>query len=109
VTTLTDIYPVANVAHGVGLLLGVFVGLAIYHRAWWIALVAVCAISVTAAKLSTYLHFDPERAAHALAYAGQQALEAGKTDEAVRLFREAAALDPKWRANLDDAISKSGH
>jgi membrane associated rhomboid family serine protease len=109
IMTVTGIYPVANVAHGVGLLLGVCIGLATYRPAWSGAIVATCALSIAAATVGRpYVNLDRARSAHILAYAGQQALDAGNTEEAIRLFRKAVQLDPKYNDNLDYALLKAG-
>jgi hypothetical protein len=68
----------------------------------------VCALSMAAATVGRrYVNLDREHQGHVIAYAGQQALDAGDTDEAIRLFTKASQLDPKYRENLAYILSNS--
>jgi membrane associated rhomboid family serine protease len=108
ITTVTGVFPVANIAHGVGLLLGVLLGLAASQPAWWGVLVAVSALSLAAASVwRPKINFDREQAGHIIAYRGQQALDAGDTATAIRLFERAVRYDPKYEQNLAFARYKA--
>ncbi len=97
----SDILPVANIAHGAGAGLGVLLGLAWRARRrlrlFWSAafgLALAASLALASPPLRPLVSFSPRYAAE-LAIRGYKAYEAGREDEAIRLLRQAARIDPR--------------
>lgn len=99
-TTITGAWAVANVAHGVGALLGVLVGVAAasftmsrrFLATFGIAMVmALSWGGATSQRPRVNLAHD----AHGSFQLGYQAIQGGRFDEAVRQYKLAVATDPK--------------
>ena len=97
--TLTKIFPVANIAHGVGAVLGILVGLAITqkeNRAPLIAgTAAIVLFGLWAATLGRPRVNLSGEGGRDEALWGYEALAANKNREAVRWFRDAVTYQPK--------------
>lgn len=105
--TVTNVQPIANVAHGVGGVLGVLMGQALGRKGvdrlgWLAGVCALTGLSVAGAgplrehvNLTENLGLDAERRGQEAAYEGYQAMEAGRVDEAVKQYERAVALRPE--------------
>ncbi len=115
--TVSKTMPVANVAHGVGCLLGVLLGwtisarqrLAKFQRGAVLAGVFLfCMAGGTVAR--PYVNLSSDYAAQ-LAYQGYVALERGDSRQAVDLYERAVAKNPnvfEWWNNLGIAYRQTG-
>lgn len=117
VLTLAKVMPVANVAHGVGALLGYMIAWAMSARTrslrlrWWAALIGVLALFTAASWWGEpYINLSPRREAE-LSYYGYEALREKRFEEAVHLLRRAARINSRepttWR-NLGVAYHHLG-
>ncbi len=98
--TALKVKAIANVAHGMGALLGVCIGFAVAARSTARrALAAFGVLALTAASIAGASTFrtrvNLERNGHPAGALGYEAIQAGRFPEAVALYREAVALDPK--------------
>lgn len=117
VLTVTDVWKVANVAHGAGFVLGALLGWTIAARgvprrlgrgAVLAAAFLLCMVGATAAR--PYVNFTAE-AGHEFAYRGYVALENGDNRQAAALYERAVAIDPSqfgWWNNLAIAYRNLG-
>ncbi|MEP7126685.1 MAG: rhomboid family intramembrane serine protease [Byssovorax sp.] len=116
--TVAKVQPVANVAHGVGALLGVLVGVvlvekrAAFRALAGLGLVATVAGSAAGAtRLRPRINLSPA-AASQIAQEGNDAIEAGRLDEAIARYHQAIAMSPRdarfW-FNLGIAQARAGH
>jgi membrane associated rhomboid family serine protease len=110
VLTVTDVLPVANVAHGMGLVLGLAVGRAIAgRRVYWIAAVALAGVSIAfAGPLRPYVNLSRDRAAATAAYAAQLAADSNKPALAAAVFRDAVALGGPYAGNVGQLEEDAG-
>jgi membrane associated rhomboid family serine protease len=110
VLTVTDVLPVGNVAHGMGLVLGLAVGRAIGgRRRYWIVAVALAAIAIPCAgPLRPYVNMSRDRAARTAAYAAQLAADSGKPALAAAVFRDATALGGPYTGNIGQLEEDAG-
>lgn len=100
--TLTDVLPVANVAHATGAIAGALLGMCVAaekrrRSAWVVGLVSVSLCAYGAAlvpSLLVRLGVHPYMSASSAALLGHSALIEGRFVEAVPLLEEAAAEDP---------------
>ena len=123
VTTAMSIWPVANVAHGIGWLLGLLVGVALTgglrlgNPRTWIRAVAIVGIVLVmaaslagATKLRSRVNFSKNAGAdHALL--ASQAFDDGHYDIAIDRYRAAIAISPNIAStwyNLGVAYSRKG-
>lgn len=99
VTTVTNILPVANLAHAGGLILGVLVGVAIARperRAVYLGVTALAfGLMVWAATAGRPTVNLSGSGGYAEATLGVQALSQGRNQEAVRWFQDATRYQPK--------------
>jgi len=116
VATLTNIMPVANIAHGSGAVLGILMGLMIAlpdHRAPAAAgLGAVLLLGLWGATLGRPRVNLSGTAGYEEGKWGYDALLANKNQEAVRWFRDAVAYQPKattYRYDLAIAYQRLGN
>ena len=116
ILTITDVWRIANIAHGVGALLGVMVGVAATARprvkpfAWAATVATVLSCIVAAIFLRPYVNFsrvaamDEERMGYA-------ALTGDRNTEAVRWLKDATRMNPHeartWY-NLAIAYDRTG-
>jgi tetratricopeptide (TPR) repeat protein len=99
--TASGIYPVGNIAHAAGFVLGVVIGLVVAPGSLPVRalagglLAALLAGGLAAAALwRPQVNLDPENAALDDAYFGSEALGDKRYDDAARLLRRSLALDP---------------
>lgn len=99
--TMSGIYPVGNIAHAAGFLLGVVIGFAIAPGSLAVrglaggVLALLLAGSIAAAALwRPRVNLDPTNAALDDAYFGSIALENKRYADAARMLRRSLALDP---------------
>lgn len=100
VATVTKVWAVANVAHGVGALLGFLVGAAAASYTLgrrFLASAAIAAVLATSwiGATSQRPRVNLAHDAHGSFQLGYQAIQGGRFDEAVRHYRVAVATDPK--------------
>ncbi|HZS28083.1 MAG TPA: rhomboid family intramembrane serine protease [Candidatus Angelobacter sp.] len=115
-TTVTNIMPVGNIAHGVGCALGILTGCAITlpeHRTRIaVSITAVLAFGLWAATLGRPLVNMSGTAGYKEGKWGYDALMANHNQEAVRWLRDAARYQPKENAywyNLGIAYERLGN
>lgn len=103
VATVTKMWAVANVAHGVGALLGALVGVAIAPRQQGFRVAALASIGAVlafswagATTLRPRVNLSHDM--HGSFQLGYQALQGGKFEEAIAHYRLAVATDPKSAA-----------
>jgi membrane associated rhomboid family serine protease len=116
VTTLTNIMPVANIAHGTGAVLGILAGLAIclpdYRGLSTAGLGVVLFLGLWGATLGRPKINLSGTGGYEEAKWGYDALLANKNQEAVRWYRDAVAYQPKtagyWN-NLGIACQRIGN
>jgi membrane associated rhomboid family serine protease/Tfp pilus assembly protein PilF len=113
--TVTNLSPIGNVAHGVGALLGVLLGVALAARTLKDRLLASFAVpfilalawlGATVARPRVNFAHD----AHGSFQLGLTAIQTGRFDDAIRHYRVAVATDPKNSAawyNLGIAYESS--
>jgi Flp pilus assembly protein TadD len=116
VATYTKVWAVANVAHGVGALLGGLVGFAMSARATLRRVLAAAGVLVLLAAsyagatvLRPRVNFSHDD--FASFQLGYQALQEGRVDEAIRDYTDAVAIrsdDSKAWHNLGIAFEKAG-
>ncbi len=114
-TTITNIMPVGNVAHGAGAVLGALLGTAIVARplgrklAGFSLTVLIAASLIGATIARRYVNLS--RSGYEQGLAGYEALKANRYDEAVQELLQAIRLNPKeityWQ-NLGIAFSHLG-
>jgi membrane associated rhomboid family serine protease len=116
VTTVTNIMPVANIAHGMGCVLGMLLGWAISARSQLLrirnsavlaAVFLLCIAGGTVARPYVNLSRDP----FSLADLGYTALSIGDSNRAIVLYRKAVTLKPsvpEWWHNLGVAYHRAG-
>jgi membrane associated rhomboid family serine protease len=117
-TTVTKVQPVANVAHGVGALLGVLVGVILTEkRAAQRALAGLGLASVVAfagvgaTKLRPLINLS-KSAGSIVAAEGNRAITAERYEEALIDYQDAVAMSPReasFRFNLGVAHERLGH
>jgi membrane associated rhomboid family serine protease len=114
VTTVTNVMPIANIAHGIGLVAGVIIGRAIgVNRSYWAALgLLTLAVAAGASRYRPVVNLGRHKAAEHEAYAADRASDAHKPALAAAVYRAAFALDPAlpyWvnLANLDEQLGDS--
>lgn len=98
VTTITDLFPVANVAHAAGAVLGALVGAAIVLRQRGIVVVAIVlflSLGLWGATLGRPIVNVWGKAGAEEAYWGYTALVANHNQEALRWLRDATKYQPK--------------
>lgn len=99
VTTLTNVMPVANIAHGTGAVLGILTALAITlsdRRAPIAAgISAILVFGIWGSTLGRPIFNLSGKAGHEEAKWGYDALVAHRNQEAVRWFRDAVTYQPK--------------
>ena len=117
VLTVTDVWHVANTAHGAGFVLGALLGWTIaarnrfrrvLHAAALGAVFLLCILGGTVGR--PYLNLTKELGPQ-LAYMGYKALENDNADRAVDLYQKAIAIDPNqydWWFNLGVAYQHLG-
>lgn len=100
IATATNMWAVANVAHGMGALLGLLIAAAIAAPRLPIRILA--ALSVPALLSASWLGGGPLRPrvnlshdAHGSFELGLRALEAGRWDDGIRHYEDAVKMDPK--------------
>ncbi len=98
-TTYMGVMAVANVAHGVGAILGVLVGVAMTAPAWprralaTAAIPALLAASLAGATtLRTRVNLTPDKSENQSFQLGYEAIQEGRFDDAIRFFRDALAM-----------------
>jgi membrane associated rhomboid family serine protease len=113
--TLTNTYPVANVAHGAGAILGILTGYALTlpaHRQRFGVLIAVILLfGVWGATLGRPIVNLSGKVGYDEGKWGYDALIAGRNEQAVRWFRDAVKFRPKeptYWFNLGIAYQRSG-
>jgi membrane associated rhomboid family serine protease len=98
-TTVTRIFPVANVAHGAGAILGVLVGYALclpnHRKLAFAGVTAVVLFGLWGATLGRPLVNFSGKAGYEEGKWGYDALVAGQNEQAIRWLRDAARLQPK--------------
>lgn len=99
VATASRVWEVANVAHGVGALLGLLVGLAIAARRLSVRLLAGLGVPIVLAAswlgASTFRsRVNLAHDAHGSFALGLTALQAGRWEEGVRHYEDAVKMDP---------------
>ena len=117
VLTATDVWHIANVAHGYGLLLGAFWGRAVSGRDWPRRLafgggmIALMVLAVLAAALwRPVINLSPNAGQDA-AYLGYVAIEKGDYKTGAELYAEALKLNdkkPGWWRNYAISLVKTG-
>ena len=110
-TTMLNIFPVANLAHGMGLAFGVTVGLALARsRWWWLAATAVMVVTALSVTLwRSTLNLEPVRSAEELAYRASEA-SATRPQRSLRLLRAAIDMNDlaSYHAQLGDLFQQMG-
>lgn len=98
VTTMTNILPVANVAHAAGAGMGALIGLTIASRHRTRTLLAVACAAVVAASIivppMVFRFVNKSHAAYDLAYRGYEASVRQDHAKAAALLEQSVALDP---------------
>jgi membrane associated rhomboid family serine protease len=117
ITTITNWFPVANVAHGAGCALGALLGWTISVRqfsrrlqrvAITAAVFILCIVGGTVAR--PYVNLT-DSVGHDLANRGYEALKKGDNSQAAKLYEQAVAIDPNvfgWWNNLGIAYRDLG-
>lgn len=107
VLTVTNIEPIANVAHGVGWLLGALVGQGLASSGTqrlvrWLGAAAISGASIAGAgplrervNLADIVGLQGEQRAHEAARAAYEAMEASRLDEAIAGYERAVELRPE--------------
>ena len=116
VLTASGYAPVANIAHGVGALLGVMLGLVVAsraarRRALAAALAATMAVLLVLATVARPYVNVSALANQEIAYAGYQHLMAGENTTAARLYRQAVIMNggaPVYWQNYGIALERLG-
>ena len=99
--TVTKVQPVANVAHGVGALLGVLVGVVLVEkRAVLRALGGLGLVAVVAGTAAGATTLRPRinlssTAGHAIAHDAYVAIEEGRLEQGIALYKQAIAMSPR--------------
>jgi membrane associated rhomboid family serine protease len=98
-TTLTGIFPVANVAHGAGVVIGAVIGFSIAaqgsRRVQWAMLSIFLFATSIALPIFALRTINPRSAAISTAIHGWTAMQSGDYTKAESLLRESAMLDPR--------------
>lgn len=114
VLTVTDLMPIANIAHGVGAVLGAIVGVAVARPRWRIAMSALAGVLLIASvagatALRPYLNWSSTRGQQE-AHLGYEAQTSGLNQQAVMWYRESLRMrqDPSIWYNLGLAYQNLG-
>ncbi|NLF08097.1 MAG: rhomboid family intramembrane serine protease, partial [Pirellulaceae bacterium] len=116
-TTVAGVWQIANIAHGMGFVLGALLGWTLAERgrarrarnaALLAAVFLLCAVGGTAAR--PYINLTSDAGRH-LAYQGYLALEEEDNEKAATLYERAVAINPNmpdWWNNLGVAYVRLG-
>jgi membrane associated rhomboid family serine protease len=98
-TTLTNAYPVANVAHGAGAILGILTGYALtlpaHRQRFGVLIAAILLFGIWGATLGRPIVNLSGKVGYEEGKWGYDALIVGRNEQAVRWFRDAVKFRPK--------------